>query len=187
MDSIFANKAANAAAGAEEYRRAMLAVIEKRDPLEILEELPHALDELTRGIPRDVLRRPEAEGKWSVTQVMQHLADTELVWGNRYRMVMAEDHPAIVGYDQDLWATNLHYEEVELEDALKQLLTLREANLRLLRRASPETLARIGEHSERGPESLDLMTRMVAAHDIVHRRQMARVLAAVGEKQEPAG
>jgi hypothetical protein len=67
-----------------------------------------------------------------------------------------------------------------LDVALGQLRGVRAANLRLWRSLTPAELARVGVHSERGPESLDLLIRMMGAHDLVHRRQIDRVLAAAG-------
>ncbi|MEO8216926.1 MAG: DinB family protein [Acidobacteriota bacterium] len=180
MTSVFSNRATSAAAGAEEYRRVMLGQLDGRPPLEILGELPSAIEELTREAPGELLSRPEAEGKWSVAQVVQHLADSELIYGCRLRMVIAQDRPRIVGFDQDLFATRLHYENTVLKDALQVLTTVRVANLRLLTSLSPEAFQRVGEHEERGEESLDLMCRLCAAHDLMHRRQIARILLAVG-------
>jgi hypothetical protein len=127
-----------------------------------------------------VLRRPEAPGKWSVIEVIQHLADSELVYGWRTRMILTEDRPAIQGFDQDAWTRTLRYDEMPLDVALGQLGGMRAANLQLWRSLSPAQRARVGVHSERGPESLDLLLHLMGAHDLVHRRQIERVLAAAG-------
>jgi hypothetical protein len=55
-----------------------------------------------------VLRRPEAPGEWSVAEVLQHLADSDLITGYRIRLMLAQDNPPIPGYDQDAWARRLH-------------------------------------------------------------------------------
>ena len=68
------------------------------------------LDARLRGrAATPTLRRPEAPGKWSATEVVQHLADSELVLGFRMRMILTEDRPALQGYDQDRWAGTLRY------------------------------------------------------------------------------
>jgi hypothetical protein len=90
----------------------------------------------------------------AATQVVKHLADSELVFGLRARMILAEERPALQGYDQDKWA-----------------------NLAVLRRLGPAELERVGMHSERGPESLGHLMKLMAAHDLVHRRQIERVLS----------
>ncbi|MGH7509627.1 MAG: DinB family protein [Gemmatimonadales bacterium] len=147
-----------------------------RDPLEVLGELVPWLAERTHGLDESVLRQPEAAGKWSVIEVVQHLADTELVYGFRMRMVLTEDLPPLPGFDQDRWARDFRYREVQLEIALWQLRGVRIPNLRLWRSLSPQQLERVGLHSERGPESAGQILRLMAAHDLVHRRQIERIL-----------
>jgi hypothetical protein len=119
--------------------------------------------------------KPETPGKWAIRDVVQHLADSEMVGGFRLRMVMAHDRPAITAYDQDLWADRLRYSEVDVRDALEQFTALRRANLRIWASLSPADLARVGRHSERGEESLEHMRRLYAAHDLLHLRQLNRI------------
>ena len=179
----FSNPAASAPATAAAYVRALLQLLGDRDPLQVMDEQLPWLEERLAGHDHVTLRRPEAPGKWSVAEVVQHLADTELVVGFRGRMILAEDRPLLQGFDQDRWARVFRYTEVRPEEALAQLRALRAANLRLWRSLTPEQLRRIGRHTERGDESLDRMLRLGAAHDLVHRRQIDRVLAAVGAGQ----
>src|SRR5438876_7624801 len=127
----FANPAGNAVAAAEGYVRALLELLGDRDPLAVATELVPWLERRTAGVPDDVLRRPEAPGKWSTIEVIQHLADTELVIGWRTRIVLTEERPVIQGYDQDAWARTLGYRAVPLAMALDQLRGIRLANLRL--------------------------------------------------------
>jgi hypothetical protein len=176
----FSNPAANAAASAKVYVRALLDLLGDRQPLDVLPELMPWLERRLAGLPEETLRRPERPGKWSVVQIVQHLADSELVFGFRMRMILTEDRPALQGYDQDRWAARFHYEAVSYHDALAQLGTLRAANLAILRRLGPGELDRVGLHSERGPESLGHLLKLMAAHDLVHRRQVERVLVSGG-------
>ena len=172
----FSNPAAVAAASAGAYVRALLDVLGDRDPLQVLAELEGWLDRRFAGVPSAAVERPEAPGKWSAADVVHHLADSELVFGFRMRMILTEDRPAIQGYDQDKWATTLRYPVVPLVESRVQLRTLRAANLRVLKGLGPAEMDRVGMHSERGPESLGHLTKLMAAHDLVHRRQIDRVL-----------
>lgn len=174
----FSNPASTAAASAGAYVRALLEVLGERDPVEVMEELDGWLDRRFSGLPEAALRRPEAPGKWSAADVVQHLADSELVFGFRMRMILTEDRPPIQGYDQDEWAGTLRYPEVPLTESGAQLSALRAANLRVLRRLGPMEMQRVGIHSERGPESLGHLIKLMGAHDLVHRRQIDRVLKA---------
>ena len=172
----FANPASEAKANAARYIAELLAVLGDRDPWEVLGELVPWLKRKLAGVSDAELRRPEAPGKWSVLQVAQHLADSELVYGYRIRMIVAHDEPEIQGYDQDLWVTRLSYNSMALADTMAELELLRRLNHRLIRSLSEAHLDRVGQHSERGPESVRKILSMLAAHDLVHRRQIERLL-----------
>ena len=173
----FSNPAGNASAAAGAYVSALLDLLGPRDPLEVMAELLPWLEARLSGISEPALRKPEAPGKWSVAHVVQHLADSDLVAGYRIRMVVAENSPPLQGYDQDRWAREFQYDQVPLDSARDQLRSLRIANLRLWSRLTPDQLQRVGIHSERGPESAGHILRLMGAHDLVHRRQIDRILA----------
>jgi hypothetical protein len=130
------------------------------------------------GIDDRRLRRPEAPGKWSAMDVIQHLADSEIVYGYRIRSILERDVTPIGAYDQDIWAKELDYRHWDLSLSLAQLDALRNAHLALYRRLKPAQLARCGIHSERGRESVSDIVRLLAGHDLVHRRQLDRILGA---------
>jgi hypothetical protein len=94
-------------------------------------------------------------------------------------MVLAHDRPAITGYDQDLWATRLHYADADPRQAIEAFSVLRQANLRLLARASDSDLTRGGVHAERGEESVAHLIRLYAGPDILHVKQITRIRLAV--------
>jgi hypothetical protein len=175
----FSNPAANAEAAASSYVRALLDVIGSRDPLPVMAELIPWLTIKIGGVPETRLRKPEKPGKWSALQVIQHLADSDLVMGYRIRMTLTQDRPPLPGYDQDQWASEFHYDQVPLTLALDQLRSLRAANLHLWTGLTPAQLHRVALHAERGPESVEHLLRLLGAHDLVHRRQIERILATV--------
>ena len=178
----FSNPAGNASAAAPGYVRALLELLGPRDPIEVLGQLLPWLQQRIKGLSEYSLRQPEKPGKWCVIQVVQHLADSDLVAGFRTRMILTEDEPALQGYDQDRWAGELRYREVSVALALDQLRGLRTANLWLWRDLRPEQLERVGLHSERGPESVAHILRLMAAHDLVHRHQIDRILATPADR-----
>jgi len=149
------------------------------DPIESMRRAPKRIKKLLKGVPQKRLAKRPAEGKWSIKEVLAHLADGEVVLGSRYRMVAAMDRPQIVGYDQDAFVERLCVDQACTEDLLKDFSAVRKANVRLLERLPPEALARIGLHTERGEESLADMLVMYAGHDRVHEQQIARALAEI--------
>ncbi|MBA2626545.1 MAG: DinB family protein, partial [Gemmatimonadales bacterium] len=141
-------------------------------------ELVRWITTRTLGLDDATLRRSEAPGKWSIIEVVQHLADTELAYGYRVRMVLTHDAWPMEVYDRDAWARDLRYRDSLLPHALDQLRALRAANLRLYRSLTDADLARAGMHVERGAETVATMIRLLAGHDLVHRRQIDRIMAA---------
>jgi len=177
--SVFSNPAGRSIEHATAYTTAVLDLLGSADPMGVLHDMPSALTRGIEGLNARALSQPEATGKWSIAQVLQHLADSELVWGYRLRMVLAHDRPAITGYDQDLWATRLRYEDADPHQAIHDFSVLRQANLRLLSRASAGDLTRVGVHAERGEESVAHMIRLYAGHDVLHLEQIARIRPAI--------
>lgn len=178
--SVFSNSADSTREEIDAYVHAVLGLLGEGDPFEILEELPDALDRVLAGLSDEEVRRSEATGKWSINEVVQHLADSEMVWSWRTRLIVAHagpGRPEITGYDQDAWAERLGYRDAPLDDALDRIRALRRANLRLIRSLSPEDLRRTGVHSERGEESVAHLIRLYAGHDLLHRRQLERIRA----------
>jgi len=175
--SVFSNPAARSREDAAAYTAAILDLLGSRDPVDVLSGTPAMVGRLISGLSREQLAAPEAPGKWSMQQVVQHLADSELVSGFRLRLVLAHDRPQIAGYDQDRWAERLCYDQADAMRALDDFTTLRHANLRLLQRATPEDLDRVGIHAERGEESVRHMMKLYAGHDLLHLRQLARIKA----------
>jgi len=173
--SVFTNSASGAAETASAYVTAILELLGDRDPVAVLQATPAALPEAISGLSPRQLRTPERDGKWSIVQILQHLADAEVVWAWRMRLILAQDRAPLTGYDQDLWAQRLHYEDADPSDAIELFTVLRRSNLRLVARATPAELKQVGVHVERGEESLEHLRRLYAGHDLLHLRQIDRV------------
>jgi len=173
--TVYTNPSLPTATDAFQYSSVVLEQLGSRDPLAVLEALPVSLANEITGLSLEELRRPEAPGKWSMIEVIQHLADAELVWAYRLRLVLSEDRPVLTAYSQDEWALSLNYSEASLDEAFDQIRIFRAANLRLLHSLSQEQLQRVGIHEERGAETIEHMISLYAGHDLVHRRQLARI------------
>jgi DinB family protein len=180
--SVFTNPATGAAEHAAAYVSAILELLGDREPAAVLRDTASALPRAVEGLSPQQLRQPECPGKWSIGQILQHLADAEIVWAWRMRLILAQDRPQVIGYDQDLWAERLHYDEADPSEALELFAVLRRANQRLVERASPAELKRVGVHAERGEESLEYIRRLYAGHDLLHLRQIDRVRRAVSSR-----
>src|SRR5262249_55559549 len=96
-------------------------------------------------------------------------------------MALAYDRPRLTGYDQDLWADRLGYDEADANQALQDFGILRRTNLQLLAPASGKDLKRVGVHAERGEECVEHMIRLYARHDLLHLEQLTRTRRAVAQ------
>jgi hypothetical protein len=174
--SIFSNPKGAAQADAAKVVRALLDLLGDLPPLDVLSETPAWLAARVGGLSLARLQHPEAPGKWSVGAVIAHLADAELVMGTRSRLIVGEVDAPLPGFDQDRWASEFHYLEADPYVSLGFFGAVREGNLRHWRSLSPGQWQRVGHHSERGPTSAILNLKIAAAHDLVHRRQIDRIL-----------
>jgi hypothetical protein len=161
------------------YRERLFQLLGDRDPLEVMGQTASALTEIVNKHPATVLRTRPFEGKWTPNELIGHLTDSEWVYGNRLRLILCEDNPTILGMDQNLWVTGQRHNEREPSEHVEMFRTLRGFNLALWKRASPADWERTGQHNERGPESLGLMLRMLAGHDLSHLEQIHRYVQAV--------
>ena len=177
--SAFTNPSDGSPSNASAYTAALMELLGSRDPRDVLRSTPSVLAGRVSALSPESVRVPEGPGKWSIVEVVQHLADSELVGGWRYRMIIAHDRPAITGYDQDAWADRLGYGEADMNEALLQFAVLRRANLRLVDGLAPGDLDRVGVHAERGEESVARMLRLYAGHDLLHLAQIDRIAKAV--------
>ena len=154
-----------------EYQRLLLSLLGERDPAEVMQATPGRLRALAAQAGEELRTRPEP-GEWSVFECIAHIADAEIVISGRLRFILAQDEPPLPGYDQDLWVDKLHQSHDEsLDELLAWFDPLRAANLRMWHASSTSDRARVGMHSERGPESFELTFRLYAGHDLFHIAQ----------------
>jgi hypothetical protein len=177
--SVFSNTSRDPAPVRAQYATAVLALVGDRDPVGVLRDTAGALARAVATLTPEQIKTPEMPGKWSIAAVLRHLADTDVVWGWRMRLILAQDRPAITGFDQDLWAERLDYANADPNESLETFAVLRRDNLRLIERATPADLERVGVHAERGEESAGYMVRLYAGHDLMHLAQIERIATAV--------
>jgi uncharacterized damage-inducible protein DinB len=166
--------------GSFPYVTETLALLGDQDPLAILTATPAWLAAHLEGVPAATLRRPEGDGMWSLAEVIAHMADAEIAFGWRSRIVLTQDGPAMQGFDQQKWLTRFDYASSDPVESLAAFTALRQWNLRVWRSATAADMQRTGIHAERGAETFDTLRRLVAGHDLRHRRQIERILRTVG-------
>ncbi|MBO0721709.1 MAG: DinB family protein [Blastocatellia bacterium] len=132
------------------------------------DEVVAALD----GFPEDGLSAHPLPGKWSAREIVQHLADSEMTSALRLRRLLVEEDPLVQGYDQDLFAERLHYNERAIEPALAAFRAARATTLQLLAAMTEEDWQRAGRHTESGRYTAEDWLRIYAAHAHGHAEQI---------------
>ena len=125
-----------------------------------------------------------APGKWTLRQIICHLADSEMIGRYRLASVIAEDNPTLLWYDQDAWAANLDYSKRKFSQALETFRRVRGENHELLKDLPEETFARTGTHSKNGVLSLKDLLLMYAGHAEGHARQIKEARGAYKAARE---
>jgi hypothetical protein len=162
----------------EEYRKRILAILAGQQPLKVQEATPKKLERILKGVAASKLRKRPAPEKWSVGEILAHLADAELVGGFRIRLILGAPGAPIQAFNQDDWAVAGHYDKRDPRKSLEQFRAFREANVALLNSLTPEQWKHHGLHSERGEETIETIVQMFAGHDINHLKQIEAILSA---------
>jgi hypothetical protein len=160
-----------------EYRARVLGYLGTRDPLRVLPSTPRRLARLIDGRSRAVLVRKPAPTKWSVAEILAHLADAELAFGWRLRSMVASPGVPLQWWDEYLWSKRCGYRRVPAAESLATFTALRASNLALLRRVPRDVReAAYGVHEKRGRQTVREFVVMEAAHDLNHLLQIQRIL-----------
>ena len=161
----------------EQYQQRLAEYTKDRDPVELQRVAPAQLSRLIDGRSQHQLTSRPAPDKWSIVEVLAHMAEDELSSSWRYRQMIERDQVTLEGFDQELWARLGKYETWSATEALEMFRLLREANLRMLDSLSPEQWERSGNHVERGKLTVRELARHMAAHDINHIEQIEKLIA----------
>lgn len=148
--------------------------IGNREPLEVIGATATRLGAAVQSHGAEKLNRAPAPGKWSVREILCHLADSEIVFAFRLRQSLAEDHHVIQPFDQDHWAAA--YETYDAPAAVAVFSAVRRWNLAFISGLKTEALAKTLNHPERGDMTLQTVIETMAGHDLNHLRQIDAIL-----------
>jgi hypothetical protein len=147
-----------------------------KDPLEMQAQTPNILAELVGTVSDARLSERPGPGKWSVGEILAHLAEDEIATAWRYRQMVEHSGIDLPGFDQDLWAKIGNYGGRVPQESLALFKLLRGANLEFLRRLNGEQWNCFGIHAERGRITVVELAAHMAGHDANHVEQIRRIL-----------
>jgi DinB superfamily len=161
----------------QQYIQRILSYLGGQDPLDIQARTPKQLERAIEGAASSRLRRRPAPEKWSIAEILAHLADVEIVVSWRIRAILGAPGTSLQAMDQDAWVAAGHYDKRDPRKSVEAFRVLREMNLALFDTLTPEQWQHHGMHSERGAESVEQIVRLYAGHDLNHTRQIEQILA----------
>ena len=147
-----------------------------RDPLELQRQAPAVLEALIAQASHDQLTTQPSKDKWSVGEILAHLAEDEIATAWRYRQMLEHSGIGLAGFDQDLWARAGGYGSRKPHESLELFRLLRNANLQFLEQLTPEQWQCFGIHAERGRITIRDLAIHMAGHDANHIEQIRRIL-----------
>jgi len=143
----------------------------ERDAVEVIRETPVRLERVLDAMSEEEIEAWPAPGKWSVREIVAHLADCEIAFGFRLRQAAAGVE-MIQPFDQDDWARN--YAGYDYETAAATYLATRAWNLAFIRSMTEEQRKRAVTHPERGAMTVWTIVETMAGHDLHHLERLER-------------
>jgi hypothetical protein len=146
-----------------------------REPLEVISSTAARLRQTLDSLGDVRADQSPAPGKWSVREILCHLADCEIVFAFRLRQTLAEPHHIIQPFDQDLWARN--YAVYEAASALAVFSAVRDFNVKLIASLPPDAFSKPVSHPERGTMTFQSIVETMGGHDLNHLGQIEGIAA----------
>lgn len=172
---------------AQQYIQRILGHVEGQDAIKVQRATAARLKKLTQGITPKELRWNPEPGKWSIAEIVAHLADVEIVASWRMRLILGANGTAIQPFDQDVWASVFQYGKRDVKPSLEVFRVLRENNLAMLKALPHESWDNYGMHAERGKETIAHLARMFAGHDTNHILQIEGIAAQLKSSRKKKG
>jgi len=162
---------------AQQYIQRILDHVDGQDEIKVQRSTAARLKKLTTGLtPKQLKWQPEP-GKWSIAEIVAHLADVEIAASWRMRLIIGDSGTTTQPFDQDVWASVFQYNQRDVKRSLEVFRVLRENNLAMLDALPHESWEYYGMHLERGKETIAHLARMFAGHDTNHLRQIESIVA----------
>jgi uncharacterized damage-inducible protein DinB len=144
-----------------------------------IRSFPPIMRRAVNGLNDKQLDTPYREGGWTVRQVVHHVGDSHSHAYLRFKLLVAEDHPTIKTYDQDVWAT-LPDSRLPVESSLRLLDGLHKKWSEFLQSLPPDAWSRTGFHPEQGEVTLDDLLALYSDHGQHHAGQITALRASQG-------
>lgn len=155
-------------------------LLENRDPADVLRATPARLARVLAALTPEQIEYKPAEHKWSVREILAHLADCELAWAWRLRLIYGSETPSLQPFEQDAWARIYVAPGYTAEAARSTWSAVRRWNLGLIEGLREDDKRRPAHHPELGDITLWTVVEIAAGHDLHHMDQLEKVAGKAG-------
>jgi uncharacterized damage-inducible protein DinB len=153
--------------------------------LKALADTPRRVQALLDAAPAPRWATRPAPDVWAPVEVLAHLADAELFWGTRLRLILTAERPHLEPYDQDALAARAAYLSWPVESAFARFAARRADTVELLESCPAAELERTGRHAVRGEITVADIVATLLAHDTDHVGQIRRRLGLAEPAEQP--
>ncbi|MEW5702359.1 MAG: YfiT family bacillithiol transferase [Candidatus Zixiibacteriota bacterium] len=158
----------------------MLTTQERQDMIARMRKLPEMLEAAVKGLNDQQLDTSYGEGKWTVRQVVHHVAEAHLMAFARVKIALTEDKPALPMYDQVKWTELPDARLAPIAPSLGIIRALHERWCGLWAMLPADAWQRGSVHARRGEMTIDDLLVLYADHGDKHVAQIVGLRAAKG-------
>lgn len=158
--------------------------IETEKLLIVFEKGPARVRHAIEGLSCEELATQARKGKWSIQEIVLHLADAEIMGATRIRQCYAEPGCRFSTYNQNIWADIMsyrHLHEPAVRHAVKLFEALRNSTVSIFRRCTNIDWRKTGYHAEQGYITLRNLLELYADHSERHIGQMLTIREILGK------
>jgi len=153
-----------------------------RNARESLHKTPEAIATIVRSLGAGGLSKRTAPGKWTLAEILVHLAQTEIIVQGRFRHALTTDGYVVQPFDQDLFMAV--EPATDGDAALEAYVCLRRFALPLIDRLRAAELAKRFRLPDHGEISVAWLLAWWAGHERRHLGQVERIADIAGKDDE---
>jgi uncharacterized damage-inducible protein DinB len=137
-----------------------------------IEQLASKVEAAVRGLNDSQLDTPTGPGKWSVRQLVHHIADANMNAFIRMKLIASEEKPILKPYDQDRWMAQADGKTGRIESSLSIIKGVNERWVLFLQSLPEASWSRAGIHLENGKVTIEDLLRLYSKHGETHTQQI---------------
>ncbi len=149
--------------------------------LQKIESYGQAYDKLIAALPyfpREMWQYRPAPDRWTIHEIIIHIADSEANSYARCRRFIAEPGSTVMAYDEMAWVQRLNYHAQSPEAAIELFRQLRHSSYELIKTLPEAIWANTIVHPENGVMTMDDWLDVYARYIPDHIAQIQEVYAA---------